>query len=132
MFGVAQKVGSSRRGWGRVIEKQTKTTVSEGWGVPSMCVCLTFFKKMLRFPKWSFIYSPVFPNDYNGSITYHLFSPVNEWRAIAFTGPHKISNVGYVKGIYFLRQTLFGTPSGNFVFETWFKMDMGTKKPISQ
>ena len=29
-----------------------------------------------------------------------IFSPVNEWRAIAFARPHKITNVGYVKNIY--------------------------------
>ena len=37
-----------------------------------------------------------------------IFSPVNEWRAIAFASPHKITNVGYVQNVYFLRWTLFG------------------------
>ena len=37
-----------------------------------------------------------------------IFSPVNEWRAIAFASPHKITNVGHVQNIYFLRPTLFG------------------------
>ena len=29
-----------------------------------------------------------------------IFSPVNEWRVIAFASPHKITSVGYVKNIY--------------------------------
>ena len=29
-----------------------------------------------------------------------IFSPVNEWHAIAIASPHKITNVGYVKNIY--------------------------------
>ena len=29
-----------------------------------------------------------------------IFSPVNEWCAIAFASPHKITNVGYIKNIY--------------------------------
>ena len=31
---------------------------------------------------------------------YNKFSPVNEWHAIAFASPHKITNVGYVKNVY--------------------------------
>ena len=29
-----------------------------------------------------------------------IFSPVNEWRVIAFASPHNITSVGYVKNIY--------------------------------
>ena len=60
-----------------------------------------------------------------------IFSPVNKWRAIAFVSPHKITNVGYLKNIYFLRWTLFGASNETFVFKTRFKVDTGTKKPFS-
>ena len=54
-----------------------------------------------------FICSPVFPTDYKQyeildkpSRKIIIFSPVDEWRAIAFANPLKIANVGYVKKIY--------------------------------
>ena len=42
-----------------------------------------------------------------------------------------LTNVDYVKIIYFLGPTLFGTPNENFAFETQCKADTGTKKPFS-
>ena len=57
-----------------------------------------------------------------------IFSPANEWRAITFTSPHKIINVGYDKNICFLRQAIFGASQKNFAFETRRKADTGTKK----
>ena len=53
----------------------------------------------------------------------------DERRAIAFTSPRKITNVGYFKNIL-LRQTLFGPSNENFVFETRCKADIATKKPF--
>ena len=60
-----------------------------------------------------------------------IIRPVNEWRAITFAIPHKITNVGYINNIYFLRWTLFGTPNENFAFQTRCKLDTRTKKPFS-
>ena len=68
LFGVIQKVRSLRRG-GEIIEKQTITNRGGGRG-HSMCVCWPFEKSAEIFKIKFYSYSPVFPFDYNGSITY--------------------------------------------------------------
>ena len=58
---------------------------------------------MLRSSKWSFIvihqfFLLIIMAVWNIKLIIKkiiIFSPVNEWRAIAFTSPHKITNVGY-------------------------------------
>ena len=42
----------------------------QGEGGPSMCVCLLFLKNAEIFKMKFYIYSPVFPIDYNGSMKY--------------------------------------------------------------
>ena len=109
----------------------------QGEGGHNMCVRSDFFKKMVRFSKLSFIvilqfFLLIIMAAWNIKPLWKIiiFSPVNEWRAIAFPSAHKIT-VGYVKNIYFLRLTLFGAPNENFAFETRCKADTGTKKPFS-
>ena len=54
------------------------------------------------------------------------YNIVNEWSAIAFASPHKITNEGYVKNICFLRRTRFGAPNENFTLETRRKLCLCT------
>ena len=133
LYGVIQKVRSLRRGGRGAVEKWTKTNR----GVLAY-VYIRLKKNAEIFKMKFYSYSPVFPIDYNGSMKLNkpswkiiIFSPVNEWRAIVFSSPHKITNAGYGKIVYFLRRTLFGSSNENFAFETRCKADTGTIKPFS-
>ena len=79
-----------------------------GGGGPSICVRSLFKKKNAEIFKVKFYsYSPFFlliimsvSNIKQTIKKNYNISPVNDWRAIAFTSPHKMTNVGYVKNIY--------------------------------
>ena len=132
--GSVKKYFRLRRGGESLKSEQNRT----GGGGASICVHSLFFKKNAEIFKIKFIVILLFflliiiavwnikqtMKDYN-------FSPVNEWHIITFAIPHKITNVGYVNKIYFLRRTFFGTPNENFAFETLCKLDIGTKKLFS-
>ena len=62
-------------GWGGrggdLLKSEQKRRGTRGGGVPSMCVRSFFYKKNAEVFKMKFyIYSPVFPIDYNGSMKY--------------------------------------------------------------
>ena len=98
LLGVIQKVRSLRRGggmWG----SHWKVNKNEQLGVLA-CVYVRFKKKMLRFSKWNVIailqfFLLIIMAVWNIRQTiikdYNIFSPVNEWHAITFTSPHKIT-----------------------------------------
>ena len=77
--------------------------------------------KIFKFLSWFFGHV-----EKNGFIR-KIFSPVNEWRAIAFASPHKITPMWVILKIFiFLRRTFFGAPNENFTFETRCKAGTGT------
>ena len=85
-------------------------------------VYVHFFKKNAEIFKVKFYsYSPFFlliimsvSNIKQTIKKNYNISPVNDWGAIAFTSPHKMTNVGYVKNIYLQPLVLTFNLSGLF------------------
>ena len=98
---VIQKVHSLSRGGGGSHWKVNKK--EQGEGGPSMCLRSLFENKMLRFSKWSFIVI-----SYWLQWQYEMLNKpswkinANEWRAIAFAGPHYGTYPLVIYNLYFV------------------------------
>ena len=91
---------------GGTLKNEQKQT--GGWGRGLACVYVRFWKKNIKsfmvilqfflliiMAVWNI--TQTIMKGYNTII---IFSPVNEWSAIAFARLNKITNVGYIKNIY--------------------------------